>query len=210
MKAIAWKNSTVDYINRVVREMRYGKNPERFIVGEKLVARKPIFEKVEAEKKGWNDYWRVLFTTSEELEISNVEIDNITIHEMGHHLAVKVYGLEVKCYSPTENRYYSSRIAVVHEDSQKDYDNLLEKAKKHAINSKQAINWVTFFNLQKWSADITYGYAITAHKSQGSTYKYVMIFENDVDANNKTLERNRIKYTSYSRATDVVYVVRKN
>lgn len=210
MKVIAWKNATVDYVNRVVREMRYGKNPDRYIIGEKLVARKPIFEKVESEKRGWQDYWRVLFTTSEELEIMSIEIDTIYVNEMGYSMDMKVYNLEVSCYSPTDNRYYYSRISVVHEDSEAEYNKLLEKAKTHAINSKQAVNWVAFFNLQKWSADVTYGYAITAHKSQGSTYKYVMIFENDVDANNKTLERNRIKYTSYSRATDVVYVVRKN
>lgn len=210
MKVIAWKNSTVEYVNNIVREMRYGNNPDRYIVGEKLVARKPIFERVEGEKKGWHDYWRVLFTTSEELEVTDIDIDSAYINEMGYTLYVKVYNLEVSCYSPTEDRYYTSVISVVHEDSQQAYDNLLEKAKQNAIKSKQAINWVAYFNLQKWSADVIYGYAITAHKSQGSTYKYVMILENDVDANRKTLERNRIKYTGYSRATDVVYVVRKN
>ena len=210
MKVIAWKNNTVEYVNHVVREIRYGKNPGRYVIGEKLVARKPIFEKVEGKSRNWGEYWRVLFTTSEELEIQDIETRDIYLSESGYEMDMKVYVLEVSCYSPTDNRYYHSRIQVVHEDSEKEFAQLLEKARKTAIDSKQAAKWIAFYNLQKWSADVSYGYAITAHKSQGSTYKYVMIFENDVDANNKTLERNRIKYTSYSRATDVVYVVRKN
>lgn len=210
MKVIAWKNNTVDYVNTVVREIRYGKNPDRYIVGEKLVARKPIFERVESNRFGWNDYWRVLFTTSEELEIKNIEIDEVYVNESVYKMSMKVYRLEVSCFSPTENEYYEQYIDVVHEDSELEYNQLIEKAKKDAITSKLAAKWITFYNLQKWTADVTYGYAITAHKSQGSTYKYVMIFENDIDANHKTLERNRIKYTGYSRATNVVYVVRKN
>lgn len=210
MKVIGWKNSTVEYINAVVREIRYGKNPARYIVGEKLVARKPIFERMESKRLGWNDYWKVLFTTSEELEIKSIETGWAFIDEGEYGMDIRVYKLEVSCYSPTDNRYYNDHIEVVHEDSEKEYYALIDKAKKDAINSKMASKWILFYNLQKWSADVSYGYAITAHKSQGSTYKYVMIFENDIDANNKTLERNRIKYTGYSRATDVVYVVRKN
>jgi exodeoxyribonuclease-5 len=210
MKAIAWKNSTVDYINHAVREMRYGKNPAKFLVGEKLVARKPIFEKVESEKMGWQDYWRVLFTTSEELEVLEISEKEIMINECQYKLNAQVYELVVSCYSPTEDRHFTTSMDVIHEKSLAAYNALIDKARVNAINSKKAAEWICFYNLQKWTADVSYGYAITAHKSQGSTYKYVMIFENDIDANHKTLERNRIKYTSYSRATDAVYVVRKN
>lgn len=34
--------------------------------------------------------------------------------------------------------------------------------------------------------------------------------EDDLDFNQKTVERNRIKYTAYTRPTDKLYVVRKN
>ena len=102
----------------------------------------------------------------------------------------------------------SRYINVIHEDSEIAYKNLLEKARQKAMSTKKGIDWVIYFNLMKWSAEVMYGYAITAHKSQGSTYKNVMIMESDVDANNKIVERNRIKYTAYSRATDVLFVVK--
>jgi len=45
---------------------------------------------------------------------------------------------------------------------------------------------------------------------QGSTYKNVLIIEDDIDRNRKTLERNRIKYTAYSRASKLLHILRKN
>ena len=47
--------------------------------------------------------------------------------------------------------------------------------------------------------DFDYGYAITAHKSQGSTYQHVFVIESNMDRNRKTKERNQIKYVALSR-----------
>ena len=66
--------------------------------------------------------------------------------------------------------------------------------------------------------DIDYGYAITSHKSQGSTYETVFIDEPDFDklkdhynyklnCEVKTVkEKNQLKYVSFTRPTDSAYV----
>ena len=66
--------------------------------------------------------------------------------------------------------------------------------------------------------DIDYGYCLTSHKSQGSTYKTVFIDEPDFEKlrdhyNYKigcdvkaVKERNQLKYVSYTRPTDSAYV----
>lgn len=66
--------------------------------------------------------------------------------------------------------------------------------------------------------DIDYGYAITAHKSQGSTYHTVFIDEADFDklkdhynfnlnCDVKTCkEKSQLKYVAYTRPTDNAYV----
>jgi ATP-dependent exoDNAse (exonuclease V) alpha subunit len=66
--------------------------------------------------------------------------------------------------------------------------------------------------------DLDYGYAITAHKSQGSTYKIVFLYERDFDKiadrwnykrnmmNRGSKERNQLKYVAFTRANCKVYV----
>ena len=208
MRVIAWKNATVDYINGVVRELIYGKDPERFIVGEKLIVKKPTSEKVKSDKNNDWDYWKIVYPTSEELTVDGVWEDYITIHEGDFKLSAKVYQLDVSSVNVFTGSTINKEINVIHEDSEIAYKNLLDKAKKKAMSTKKGVDWVIYFNLMKWSAEVMYGYAITAHKSQGSTYKNVMILESDIDANNKIVERNRIKYTAYSRATDILFVVK--
>lgn len=67
--------------------------------------------------------------------------------------------------------------------------------------------------------DICYGYAHTAHKSQGSTYENVFIDEKNFDKLtdcwndrynayiNGTKEKNQLKYVAYTRASKKAYVL---
>jgi len=66
--------------------------------------------------------------------------------------------------------------------------------------------------------DIDYGYAITAHKSQASTYITVFVDETDFDKirnrwnfklkhnENRTKERNQLLYVAYTRCSHLLYV----
>lgn len=66
--------------------------------------------------------------------------------------------------------------------------------------------------------DIDYGYCLTSHKAQASTYKIVFIDEPDfeklrdhhnykIGCDVKTVkEKNQLKYVSYTRPTDIAYV----
>jgi len=67
--------------------------------------------------------------------------------------------------------------------------------------------------------DIYYGYAITAHKSQASTYKSVIVDEMDFQKisnrwnykfnklESRVKEKNQIRYVAYTRASEDLYVV---
>lgn len=43
---------------------------------------------------------------------------------------------------------------------------------------------------------------------QGSTYENVLVMEDDIDVNPKIVEKNRIRYTAYTRASKKLYLVR--
>jgi exodeoxyribonuclease-5 len=67
--------------------------------------------------------------------------------------------------------------------------------------------WQDFYKFKENFADVSYAYAITAHKSQGSTYRYVFAIESDMDANSKIEEMNRIKYTAFTRPSHRLFIV---
>lgn len=47
---------------------------------------------------------------------------------------------------------------------------------------------------------------IISNRSQGSTYNNVILDESNLNENPKLVERNRIKYTAYTRATQKLYI----
>jgi hypothetical protein len=208
-KVIAWSNDRVNFFNKLIRQIRYGKEALLFEVGEKLVANKPIFE--EKIDKFWGGgRWTPALTTSDEMEVTDVSIVNKKFVEGSHRFYAKTYELTVKVWDIVARKLDEKTIYVIHEDSLVEYNELLEKAKELAKMAKNNSAWVSYFNIQKWSANVGYNYAITAHKAQGSTYRTVLLDEENIDKNKNVLERNRIKYTAYSRPTDILFVLRKN
>jgi hypothetical protein len=55
--------------------------------------------------------------------------------------------------------------------------------------------------------DIDYSYALTIHKSQGSTYNKVFIDMPDVDKNPRSLEKNKLKYVAMSRPRQLACIL---
>lgn len=209
VKVIAWRNKTVNYMNSLIRELMYGKDTPPFVKGEKLIANKPIFKL----KKGggrFKEYWDIRFNTSEEMEVEEVQILTKYKSEGYYKMEMKVYQLKVRAYDSINKKNTYELIDVIHPDSREAYLEKLEKAKKKAIEFRDPKMWVTYYNIMKWTANVAYNYAITAHKAQGSTYNNVFLMEEDIDLNRKTRERNRIKYTAYSRPVEKLFILRKN
>ena len=57
------------------------------------------------------------------------------------------------------------------------------------------------------TASFKNGYAITCHKSQGSTYKNVFVDETDIEKNRNIIERWKLKYVGLTRPTDKAFVL---
>lgn len=213
MKVIAWRNQTVNYINGAVREILFGKDCGRFEIGEKLIAQKPVFTLKNSKKYGL--YWKLLLNTSDEFSIDAVRIDTYTKAVDKQTLVYKVYALDIN-FEDIDGDTVTQTISVIHEDSMEEYktfrDSLkhLAKGSTHCTPKVRMKLWKDYFDSGKWSANVIYNYGISAHKSQGSTYKNVLILEDDIDCNKKTIERNRIKYTAYSRASELLHILRKN
>jgi len=121
-----------------------------------------------------------IFSNREVFIIDSLDFDNLHTYAETHDI-YKQYGLGVK---KEWKRYYNFRRENMVMTTIKTYRDGTKRPKTEIIVK-----------------DLDYGYALTAHKSQGSTYQHVMIIENDMNLNPKTKERNQIKYVALTRPT---------
>lgn len=199
-KVIAWRNKTVDYVNNYIRCRMYGESNahERINNGEKLIADKPIFDP---------DGKNVILNTSEEVVVNSVQITSAKFKCGPYEETLKYYNCRMSKIIGSSGM--SSMVKVLHHESKTKYGEYLAKIKARAEKLKKGVYWVEYYRETRLFAHVSYNYAITAHKAQGSTYNNVFVLEDDLDANPHVRERNRIKYTAYTRASDRLYIFKK-
>ena len=201
-KILAWRNKTVTYLNNTVRSILFNNTKAPYVVGERLIANKPLFTKV-VDRFGIR--FKIKAHTSDEFVVTWVSVITTEFDEIGTipRQYLKFWKLTARNVS-TEN---TVNLYVIHEESAAAYKLLCKEAREIAKNLKTSEAWVEYYNLMKHSDNLSYAYAITVHKSQGSTYDYTLFIEEDLDKNRKTFERNRIKYTAYTRARKKTFVL---
>ena len=199
-KIIAWRNKTVETMNNLVRKVIYGDESlgSKILVGEKLIANNPIIEMNQ-----------ILFNTNDEFTVEDFKVKNEKVKVEGEEAILKYYEAGVSFLDDEDKKvvYY---IDILHEDSESYFNVLGNKLKKIAIEKRgKEKSWIKYYDFIRRFADVSYAYAITAHKSQGSTYETAFVLEDDIDVNINVVERNRIKYTAYTRSSKKLYVVKR-
>lgn len=205
MKAIAWRNKTVDAINNKVRSLIYGTTQlPKIMVGEKMIADEPISHPVTG--KGiytTNDEFEVLGYTIAESEVYSKKMKDEVIS-----LYAEYYIVDTLCKRTNEQK----EIQVIHERSDETMNALLKGLRDKAIAMKdpqiKKWMWSNYYSVARRFAKTKYNYAITAHKSQGSTYDNLLLLEWDILENPKASESNRILYVGVTRPKKLLFVVR--
>lgn len=67
--------------------------------------------------------------------------------------------------------------------------------------------WHPYYALLEFYADLRPAYAITAHKSQGSTFQSVFVDLRDIYTNRKQSEADRCLYVAITRASENVFIL---
>lgn len=199
-KIIAWRNKTVATMNNLVRKVIYGEESQKskILIGEKLIANNPIIDKNE-----------IIFNTNDEFTVEDYKIKESKFKLEDENIQIKYYQTGV-VFINDEEKKIKMYIDILHEDSQFDFDRIANNLKKIAIEKRgKEKSWVKYYDFLRRYADVSYSYAITAHKSQGSTYVTTFVLEDDINVNLDVIERNRIKYTAYTRSSNKLYVLKR-
>jgi hypothetical protein len=206
-KVIAWRNETVMASNKVIRTELFGEKTDIIEVGDVLMA----YRSVSAEGKNWYNIiensadYRVVEKSGleenqyaikgyrvklrEDVARGEFKFQDVFIIDADDHKNLHLYGQMHdffrdmgKSNKKLWTKYYDFRRS-----------NLLMKTIDKYANGQLRPNGEVIVK------DLDYGYAITGHKSQGSTYSHVFVMENDINANWVIKERNQIKYVALTR-----------
>lgn len=203
-KVLSWTNKSVTQMNKLIRGMIFkdriepGAKMPKVMVGEKLIANKPI---IKIDKLGKT----IIFTSNDEFEVISYEV--LTDSRFFFYYETVVEEVLIDGSRVRKN------IKILHEDSEAEFNKKLAEIKREAIRLvdpiKKRSEWRWYYDFMGLYSDINYNYAITTHKSQGSSYCNCFVLEDDIDQNKKIIERNRIKYTAFTRASDKLFVIHK-
>lgn len=205
-KVIAWKNDTVMLSNAVIREQLIGKDSDIVEVDDLLMG----YRSVSDEKQRSN----IIENSADYRVVRKGELEENAYGMKGFRVQIRE--------DLARGLFKHENIFII---NTKDHDNLHLYAEMHDffrdMGKSNKKNWKKYYEFRRSNIlsktiehyrnglyrsspdtivkDLDYGYAITGHKSQGSTYSHVFVMENDINANWVLKERNQIKYVALTR-----------
>lgn len=188
-KAIAWRNRTVDKLNLDIRKHIYGDRAydQKWIVGDLVVFAAP------------HDVDDYNIVTDEEAIIKDIVVAPHT-----QHASLMCYYLTLGFDDGT-----TSIVKAIHENSEGD---LAEQLANYANDARKSMpeyrkrKWSYYWDLKDSMAQLKHAYAITAHRSQGSTYENTFVDVNDILSNPNKKEAKRCFYVASSRPTTRLFL----
>jgi exodeoxyribonuclease-5 len=205
-KVICWRNETVMASNMVIRKALFGENTDIIEIGDLLMGYRSIMN----DKQNYN-----IIENSADYTV----LEKSDLQENSYNL--KGYMIRIK----EDLAHGKHKLQDVFIINHTDHDNLHKYAEMHDMYRDMAKAnkklWTKYYDFRRGSMimvtidkyrnglyrpkseiiakDFDYGYAITGHKSQGSTYTHVFVIETDINDNWVLKERNQIKYVALTR-----------
>lgn len=196
IKLLAWRNKTVESLNHSIRERIWSDAEQPYYVGEKLITKRPLFR---AGKNGYyKDKWRVFVPTSEELEV----IAPYSLLQYQVKRTVYDYYRLTVCSANMP----SFTVDILSKDCKDKYNRQLQYLKREAVKAKgksRGEKWSAYYELRNRFDSITYSYALTVHRAQGSTINHVFLDHYDFALSS---EKQRLSYTALTRTKERVYL----
>lgn len=181
VRALVYTNAARHYINEKIRNYIWKeKSIEQFVVGEKVIA----FDNY-ATPEG-----RVVMQNSDVFSVKKVEK---AVHRRGYNmLRLHLKGLSGEVI----------KVPVIHNSSIRDFNQDVQDF----MNNRQ---YKKGYELKQSVADVQYGYAITAYKAQGSTYRNAYVFEDNIMRVKATTAKtkNQSMYVATSRPQKKLVII---
>lgn len=198
VKIVTYHVNEKTELNKKIHEALFG-NDSDYSKGDMLILNSPY------------DLPDVNATMENSSEIQIKGIQDTDVDEFGvHTLYLETNGT---AYTRTGNEQKDCVIQVVSRNDIGLYNNKLQelasRAKRQTNRALKKQAWSDFWEYKGRYADVDFGYAITAHKSQGSTYDIVVVDEKDIMGTTATSnqEKSELIYTALTRPRKTAIVI---
>jgi hypothetical protein len=211
-RIVAYRNAVVDRYNTAIHGALYD-GPAPFAIGERVIVHE-AYDQAREQGEDWSRCRRVSLYTSEEATVESIEIGR---HPYYHD--VPAYRVElnrdgcapVQCFIVADQAAFLERknalwskwreAKLAEEQARMDgrRDSEASEARKSAAAAAAAFS--------KAFAPLKHVYAMTAHKSQGSTIDSVIVDFGDLSRMRDPFDFNRALYVAVTRAANNLAVV---
>lgn len=198
VKIVTYHVNEKTELNQKIHEALFGKDSD-YSNGDMLILNSPY------------DLPDVNATMENSSEIQIKSIQDTDVDEFGvHTLYLETNGT---AYTRTGNEQKDCVIQVVSRNDIGLYNQKLQElasyAKRQTNRALKKQAWGDFWEYKGRYADVDFGYAITAHKSQGSTYDIVVVDEKDIMGTTATSnqEKSELIYTALTRPRKTAIVI---
>lgn len=213
-RGLAWQNDTITQSNRVVRKAIFGSDSDVIEVDDILMG----YREIRTENR-----MRFIIINSGDYKI----MEKSELYENSYGIK----GFKVKLRENVGKGNYKFQDVFIVDSN--DHDNLHLYADMHdffcSMGRSNKKMWNKYYDFRRNNLilvtidkykngdkrrkddiikkDLDYGYFLTIHKSQGSTYDNVMVIESDIEENWNVVDRNKLRYVALSRPTTLAIVL---
>jgi len=193
-KITSWHDYKVTAYNSKIRRILHPTFTELISPGDRIILKEPLTEGEQTLLD--NNTEGVIVSTRHE------------VIDLGAGIQIPSY----ECVIAPDDMKETFKIYVPTEEGKPIYDNLCtnlaNRAKtfpKGSLMAKGA--WRDFYAFKRLFIEWQHGYAMTVHRSQGSTFTHCLLDMADMWKNPNTYERNKLIYTAITRASTSVNII---
>ena len=199
-RAIAWTNRTVDELATRARAALHGENAPRYLVGERMFTAKPFEDMHTDQECTILELGEVeshpLYHEFEAIPIL-IELDDHAIEVNGETFRMKQQG-----FAPADEFKVNREIEQLRKKAY-GLQNVQRQSGRWDDKRKSRDAWKEFHAFQAAWVDLRSVHAMTAHRSQGSTFDSVFVDAQDI---RRASEKFRLLYVACTRARNRVYI----
>lgn len=198
IRYLAWTNVAVDAANRDIQRRIYGEGSQELMPGEKVVTLKPVFDPLDKAVLYSTDS---LLRLGDDCYVESLELLDLKKKEVRAKL--KVWRVSIAGDPRCEAGH---RYTVLKKSSKVRYD----KYSRYLLNAakKGEVPWRRFWDFVEMFTWLRPAYALTVHRSQGSTFDKVFVNTGNIMLNKRRKEMLQCLYVACTRPRDELVLMR--